>query len=181
MTQQLKDTQGSSTVVTAGLAPAGAAGTAFFTRAGWLAAAAAFGLLVGCGKPQDSTQAPSVISTNAAPASPATTGSSPPEAGFQKLVGRWLRSDGDYMLVISGVDAAGKLTAAYLNPRPINVARAEASRDGSFTKVFVELRDVNYPGSTYTLTYEPAVDQLQGIYYQAALQQQFDVIFERMK
>jgi len=33
--------------------------------------------------------------------------------------------------------------------------------------VFIELRDVNYPGSTYSLTYEPASDQLKGIYYQA--------------
>ena len=48
------------------------------------------------------------------------------------------------------------------------------------TKVFIELRDVNYPGSTYDLTYNPQADQLQGSYYQAALQQQFDVSFVRM-
>ena len=47
-------------------------------------------------------------------------------------------------------------------------------------KVFLELRDVHYPGSTYTLTYDPARDQLQGVYYQAALQQRFDVVFVRM-
>ena len=47
--------------------------------------------------------------------------------------------------------------------------------------MFVELRDVNYPGSTYTLVYQPENDQLAGIYYQAALQQQFDVFFERTK
>jgi hypothetical protein len=43
------------------------------------------------------------------------------------------------------------------------VAKAEAYQDSSATKVFLELRDVNYPGSTYTLTYNPASDQLQGI------------------
>jgi hypothetical protein len=48
-------------------------------------------------------------------------------------------------------------------------------------KVFVELRDVNYPGSTYTLTYDPASDQLKGIYYQAVEQQRFPVAFFRAK
>ena len=51
--------------------------------------------------------------------------------------------------------------------------------DGAATKVFIELRDVNYPGSTYDLTYEPKNDRLHGIYYQAALQQQFEVVFVR--
>jgi hypothetical protein len=56
-----------------------------------------------------------------------------------------------------------------------------ASRDGAAVEVFIELRDANYPGSTYNLTYDPQSDQLQGIYYQAALQQQFEVFFVRMK
>ena len=38
-----------------------------------------------------------------------------------------------------------------------------------------------YPGSTYTLTYNPAKDMLVGFYYQAAMQQNFDVVFARMK
>src|SRR5690349_10593320 len=46
-------------------------------------------------------------------------------------------------------------------------AMPSSSRDGNATKVFVELRDVNYPGSIYTLTYEASSDQLKGIYYQA--------------
>ena len=69
----------------------------------------------------------------------------------------------------------------YLNPRPIHVARAEATRDGSTLNVFVELRAPGYPGSTYTLTYDPTRDQLGGVYFQAALQQRFDVMFVRMK
>lgn len=71
--------------------------------------------------------------------------------------------------------------AASFNPQPINVARAEASQDGETINVFVELRDVNYPGSTYTLVYEPASDRLKGIYFQAAWQQQYEVFFERLK
>jgi hypothetical protein len=42
------------------------------------------------------------------------------------------------------------------------------------------LRDVNYPGSTYTLIYEPGSDQLQGVYYQAVEQQRYQVSFVRM-
>jgi hypothetical protein len=104
-----------------------------------------------------------------------------PLATYQKLQGRWQRGDGGYIIDIRGVDAAGKLTAAYLNPRPINVAKAEASIVGDTLRVFIELRDVNYPGSTYQLTYEPAADRLTGTYYQAALKESYDVEFSRMK
>jgi hypothetical protein len=103
------------------------------------------------------------------------------ESGFRALSGRWLRPDGGYILDIRDVDASGRMEAVYLNPRPIPVARAEATRDGSTLEVFVELRAPGYPGSTYTLTYDPTRDQLAGIYFQAALQQRFDVVFVKMK
>jgi hypothetical protein len=48
-------------------------------------------------------------------------------------------------------------------------------------KVFIELRDVNYPCSTYFLTYDPASDQLKGIYYQAVENHRFSVDFVRLK
>jgi hypothetical protein len=102
-------------------------------------------------------------------------------AGFRALHGRWFRPDGGYILDIRDVDARGKIDAVYLNPRPIAVASAEATRDGSTLRVFVELRAPGYPGSTYTLTYDPQRDQLAGIYFQAALQQRFEVVFVRMQ
>jgi len=98
---------------------------------------------------------------------------------LQRLAGRWLRIDGGYVLEIRGVDATGKVNAAYFNPQPIHVANAEASQDGSAVRLFVELRDVNYPGSTYNLTYDPARDVLEGVYFQAMQQQTFDVSFVR--
>jgi len=101
--------------------------------------------------------------------------------GFDALNGRWLRPDGGYILEIRSVEASGTIDAVYLNPKPITIAKADARRDGSAVKVFVELRAPNYPGSTYTLTYDPRRDQLEGIYFQAALQQRFDVVFVRMK
>jgi hypothetical protein len=126
-------------------------------------------------------------STSSSRATPATEGARPAaiaataDAGFGALTGRWLRPDGGYILEIRDVDAGGRIEAAYLNPRPVNVAKAEATRDGSTLKVFVELRAPNYPGSTYTLTYDPQRDQLAGTYFQAALQQTFDVAFVRLK
>jgi hypothetical protein len=103
-----------------------------------------------------------------------------PLQAFQTLQGRWQRTDGGYIIDIRSVDATGKMRAAYYNPRPINVAKAEASLDGGQVKVFLELRDVNYPGSTYTLTYDPAGDRLAGIYFQAVERSTFEVAFTRM-
>jgi hypothetical protein len=102
-------------------------------------------------------------------------------SGFDTLNGRWLRLDGGYILEIRAVDPSGKIDGIYLNPKPINIAKAEATRDGSKLNVFVELRAPNYPGSTYTLTYDPQQDQLKGVYFQAVQQQSFNVNFVRMK
>jgi hypothetical protein len=99
--------------------------------------------------------------------------------GFEKLNGRWIRPDGGYILEIRAVDLSGKIDALYLNPQPINIAKAEATRDGSKLNVVVELRAPNYPGSRYTLEYDRDKDQLRGNYFQAALGQNFDVYFVR--
>jgi hypothetical protein len=102
-------------------------------------------------------------------------------SGFETLKGRWLRPDGGYIFEIRAVDPSGKIDALYFNPRPINIAKAEAKRDGAKLNVFVELRAPNYPGSTYTLVYDQNQDQLRGTYFQAALRKNFDVYFVRIK
>ena len=100
-----------------------------------------------------------------------------PEA--QRLVGRWVRPDGGYVLEIRSVAADGRLDAGYFNPRPVNVSQARVrSADGPI-EVFVELRDVNYPGATYRLIFEPRDDALYGIYTQPAVGQAFEVRFDR--
>ena len=110
---------------------------------------------------------------------PAATSAGQPDG--QRLVGRWVRPDGGYVLHVQEAAKDGTLKAAYSNPRPINVAKAEwRQKDGALT-VFVELRDVNYPGSTYTLQYEPASDRLKGKYFQAVERQTFAVEFVRGK
>lgn len=87
------------------------------------------------------------------------------EVRAERLVGRWVRPDGGYVLEIRSAQADGKLDAAYLNPRSIKVSRAEWRREEGRLLVFVELRDVNYPGSTYNLRYVPDKDRLAGAYY----------------
>jgi len=103
------------------------------------------------------------------------------DASFDSLNGRWVRPDGGYVLEVRSVDAGGKMEAAYFNPKPITIAKADATREGSTLKLFVELRAPNYPGSTYTLNYDQEQDQLKGIYFQAVEQQRYNVYFVRMK
>jgi hypothetical protein len=145
-----------------------------------LAAVVLLGIWLNRSKLADTPTAAQPAKTNALQGTEAT-GAPAAESELQKLVGRWLRPDGGYVLEIRRVDAGGNIEAAYFNPRPIHVARAEASRDGSATSVFIELRDVNYPGSTYTLIYQPMNDQLKGVYFQAALKEQFEVFFMRLQ
>ena len=99
---------------------------------------------------------------------------------YRPLVGRWQRTDGGYIIDISRVLPDGSMQAGYFNPRPINVSRARASLVKDHLKVEVELRDSGYPGSTYTLLYDPHKDALLGFYYQAVQRQNFDVVFVRM-
>lgn len=135
------------------------------------------GLLVSCSKPAETSS----------PLPPAESkGTNTPTAAvarpeFTRLQGKWARPDGDYMFEIKSVAADGMMEAGYFNPNPIKVYKAAAVQSGETTKVFVELRDVNYPGCTYSLVYDPKSDQLYGQYFQAAMQQTYDVVFERMK
>ena len=103
------------------------------------------------------------------------------EPNTQRLIGSWMRTDGGYIIAVRRVEPEGRVDAAYFNPRPINVSRAEAAVKGNTAKLFIELRDEGYPGSTYTLEYDSTNDALAGVYFQAALQQSFNVIFVRLK
>ena len=140
-----------------------------------LCAVALCGLGVSCGNKTETPPLSPAPQTNAAPSAAAVS----PE--LAKLVGKWQRPDGGYIVEIKGVDGSGKLDVAYFNPNPINVSRAVAWRDKGTTKVVIELRDVNYPGSIYTLEHNPESDQLFGQYFQAALRETFEVVFSRLK
>jgi len=98
---------------------------------------------------------------------------------FGNLIGRWRRVDGGYIIDIRRIDANGQMDAAYYNPKSIHVSRGEASLKEGAQYIFIELQDVGYPGSTYTLTYRPQQDRLAGFYFQATMKQTFEVIFVR--
>jgi hypothetical protein len=106
---------------------------------------------------------------------------SPERTDFRCLEGRWIRSDGGYFLELRNVKKDGSVSAAYFNPRPIRVFRAEADRKDGRITLFVELRDVNYPGSTYTLQYDAGTDRLKGTYFQAVERQTFHVEFVKVQ
>ena len=100
---------------------------------------------------------------------------------FKKLIGSWLRVDGDYIIDIRRIDANGQISAAYYNPKSIHVSRAEAAFNDGALSIFIDLKDVGYPGSAYTLSYHPRQDVLTGVYFQAVVKQNYEVIFTRVK
>jgi len=140
-----------------------------FWIAGWLASAAVLLVLFWpkSGKRLNST--PTTLQP--APSSKKT------DARQDRLLGRWVRSDGGYVIEIRHAYDDGKLDAAYFNPNPINVSRAEWQMKDDKLVVVVELRDVNYPGSLYTLEFRDAEVRLVGTYYQAVEGATYDVEF----
>ena len=95
------------------------------------------------------------------------------------MIGRWQRTDGGYVLDISAVAPDGSVTAGYFNPRSINVSYAKSFLFNNRLRVDIELRDKGYPGSVYTLIYDPDRDALFGIYHHAPSGQNFEVAFVR--
>jgi len=104
-----------------------------------------------------------------------------PPADLQRLEGRWVRPDGGYVLELSEIKKDGSLKALYFNPRPIKVFTAKWSDIGGKINVFVELRDINYPGSLYDLQYDPVSDRLKGTYFQAVEKQTYEIWFVRKR
>jgi len=97
------------------------------------------------------------------------------------LIGDWVRTDAQYLIRITKLNDDSKMTAQYFNPNPINVGSANWEESYGNLKAIIELRDVNYPGSTYTLNYLPDRDMLAGEYYQAVEGLTFYVEFMRKK
>ncbi|MFC2094350.1 hypothetical protein ACFLSH_01845 [Bacteroidota bacterium] len=97
------------------------------------------------------------------------------------LVGEWVRTDAGYLISITSVNVDGTLEAQYFNPNPINVGKATWQENYGNLEVIVELQDVNYPGSKYTLSYLQDRDVLAGNYYQAVQGLDFYVEFAKRK
>jgi hypothetical protein len=102
-------------------------------------------------------------------------------ADKNRLIGNWLRADYPYRISISAVQNDGNLKAAYFNPKSINVGKATWNNVDGILKIYVELRDVNYPGSNYKLNYDAEKDALAGEYFQAVQGITLEVAFTRAK
>ena len=97
------------------------------------------------------------------------------------LLGRWARSDANYVIEIKNVGGDGSLEATYSNPQPIHVSRAQWKIDGEKLLLAIELTDRGYPGNFYTLTHDPGSDALVGVYRHLGLNQSFEVAFSRVR
>ena len=95
------------------------------------------------------------------------------------IAGQWARIDGNYTLRVQDVMPDGKVNVSYFNPGRIHVAESSIAVHEGRIKLFVKLRDEGYPGCTYTLFYYPEEDVLAGVYYQAAVDRTYEVIFVR--
>jgi hypothetical protein len=152
-----------------------------------------FLVLVGCNPPSGNSNSATVPNSGSVVAEANKIDSQPQLAGdtaakigmktpdFNQLTGDWLRTDGGKTIRINNATPDGKLDAEYFNPKPIHVGRAGWLVKEKSLIVFVELQDVNYPGSLYTLEYFPAEDELAGIYYQAVDKENYEVEFVRQK
>ena len=110
-----------------------------------------------------------------------TANNQPLKTDKEKLRGIWVRTDTPYQINITGLSGNGTLEAAYLNPSPVHIGSALWADADGILKVYIELRDKNYPGSNYKLSYNPQTDMLEGEYYQAAQGATYQVAFARLK
>lgn len=137
-------------------------------------------VLFGC-KKSETTSLPAPAPAAKAEPTKATAASAAVPEGVTKMLGRWMRIDGGYVLELRNPDISGKLEAGYFNPKSINVSRAIWMQGNGGLQVAVELNDVGYPGATYVLSHDAQGDRLVGQYAQPQMQQTFDVEFVRQK
>jgi hypothetical protein len=128
-------------------------------------------MLSGCEKTEKPTESTAAVKSEA---QVQMTGA------FEKIKGKWVRSDGGYVLEFKQLLPNNALDVAYFNPSPIHVGKARIYEERGFTKIFVELQDVNYPGSRYTLILNAEKSQLVGNYFQATQQVDYEVAFDKM-
>ncbi|MFN8257068.1 MAG: hypothetical protein U0W24_15340 [Bacteroidales bacterium] len=102
-------------------------------------------------------------------------------ADKNQLVGNWVRTDSPYQIKITEALDDGNLNAGYYNPKSIHIGKAMWNNADGNLKVYVELRDENYPGSNYKLNYYPEQDALAGEYFQAVEGNTYNVVFTRVK
>jgi uncharacterized protein (DUF2147 family) len=118
-----------------------------------------------------------LITPAATPVAPASGNA---QASSNKLEGKWQRTDGGYILELSGAQSNGDIKAAYYNPNPINVGRSLWQNNAGKLMLMVELQDKNYPGSVYNLEHFESQNTLKGTYFQAVEKMTYNVEFTRL-
>ena len=111
---------------------------------------------------------------------PAVTPLAAKKAGMEVLSGTWVRPDGGYTIAITNIGPDGQLEAMCFNPGRLPLRRPRQHQEvrrpfahpSSCVRADTMARPTNSP-------YDPASDQLKGIYYQAVVKQKFDVYFVR--
>ena len=94
--------------------------------------------------------------------------------------GLWIRTDAPYVIELRSTQDDGvSLQARYFNKKSINVEKTETIEKNGLLHVLIVLRDVNYQGSYYLLSYNREKNLLQGNYFHAASQQKYMVSFIR--
>ena len=96
----------------------------------------------------------------------------------QAIQGLWILTDAPYVIELRSTLGSGvSLQAKYFNPKPVNVEKTETIEKNAQLHVLVVLKDVNYQGSYYFLSYNREKDILQSNYFHAASQQKYKVNF----
>jgi hypothetical protein len=131
----------------------------------------------GCNEGQDKGKTTEPASTSTETVSPRQKTT----ADKGVLLGDWTRTDASYQIKITELLDDGTMKAGYFNPKSINVASALWAFTDGVLKIYIELRDENYPGSNYNLIYYPERDLLAGKYFQAVERVTYDVGFARKK
>ena len=129
----------------------------------------------GCNEPGENTANTAPVDTQ----SVAVTHEQQKAIDKKLLVGDWTRTDAPYQIKILELYDNGNLRSGYFNPKSINVGQATWNIADGNLKIYIELRDENYPGTNYNLTYLPGKDLLAGKYYQAVERVTYDVEFTR--
>ena len=102
-----------------------------------------------------------------------------PWPGFEVLLGRW-GCPGRGIIYIKNISSTGSMQVQFFNPEPIHVTQAQAARDGTSTRVLIILRHADNLCCTYNLAYNPASDQLRGVFWQKDSPKTSEVVFSRM-
>jgi hypothetical protein len=132
-------------------------------------------LIFGCSQMQEKNEAAETVNTTAEPVK--VKQQKPVDKNL--LTGDWVRTDAEYRIQISELQNDGKMKAGYFNPKSINVDKAMWAFDAGLLKIYIELKDENYPGSNYDLIYFQEKDMLAGKYFQAVEGVIYDVGFVR--